>query len=202
MFHWPLYLLSTLFRAPKSTRLHKERREQKRSRAVEEKLKDRVHEEIITEDARQKAEKYIEEEEGPSRRLSRENGSLCHRGGGGDVALSPVCSGGHRDDPDSEGHPCHVCPLPDLSGLSRHDPLQESHHLDRFCPCPSRHSRHRFTCSSISRTSFTAPSSPISGTSSSGSILILLGSRGRSKNVRLDHAGSGDRLSGLCLHRA
>ena len=42
----------------------------KRERAVEEKGKTESHEEIVTEDALKKAEKYIEEEEGPSRRLS------------------------------------------------------------------------------------------------------------------------------------
>ena len=42
----------------------------KRGRAVEEKRKTESEEEIISEDALKKAEKYIEEEEGPSRRLS------------------------------------------------------------------------------------------------------------------------------------
>ncbi len=42
----------------------------KRGRAVEEKRKTDSEEEIISEDALKKAEKYIEEEEGPSRRLS------------------------------------------------------------------------------------------------------------------------------------
>ncbi len=42
----------------------------KRERTVEEKRKTESQEEIITEDALKKAEKYIEEEEGPSRRLS------------------------------------------------------------------------------------------------------------------------------------
>jgi TRAP transporter 4TM/12TM fusion protein len=40
-----------------------------KERSVEEKHKTGTEEEIITEDARQKAEKYVEEEEGPSRRL-------------------------------------------------------------------------------------------------------------------------------------
>jgi len=42
----------------------------KGEKAVEEKRKSESHDDLITEDALKKAEKYIEEEEGPSRRLS------------------------------------------------------------------------------------------------------------------------------------
>ena len=95
----------------------------------EEKTLPKPQEEFITEERLKKAEAYIEEEEGPSRRLVGRMGIFITVVA---VIMSLVhlyAAVGDHHDPDPAGDPCHVRPLPDLPGLpvpeafSQPDPL-------------------------------------------------------------------------------
>ena len=74
-------------------------------------------EEFITAERLKKAAAYVEEEEGPSRRLAGRMGTFHHRRGDPHVPRPSLCGRRGDHDPDPAGDPRHVRPLPDLPGL-------------------------------------------------------------------------------------